>query len=83
MGIVKGSSNRKAAERFIDFMLGEQAQKALAIGNIMMPANASVTLPESFEMAMRPENFFALETLTNIGEGSDKLIRRWLEIFGM
>ena len=74
MGIVKGSKNRLAAEAFIDFMLGIEAQKTLAMSNIMLPVHPNTPLPPSFNSALRPRK--VLE-----GSGIDGLIDQWLEVF--
>lgn len=81
MGIVKGTAARRSAEEFIEFMLGEEAQKALATANIMLPVNSRTELPESFGAALRPG-----EVLDVRGLGSARriegMIREWVEVFG-
>ncbi len=78
MGIIKGTKNRREAELFIDFMLGEESQKTLALSNIMFPANAEVVLPESFNTALRPEKNI---TITNTTGNIDAMINRWTGVF--
>lgn len=78
MGIIKGTKNRREAELFIDFMLGEESQRALALSNIMFPANTEVILPDSFNMALMPEKSISIsDTTGNI----NALINRWTEVF--
>lgn len=78
MGIIKGTKNRREAELFIDFMLGEESQKTLALSNIMFPANRKVKLPESFDTALRPEK--SLQITATAGD-INSLINRWTEVF--
>jgi len=75
MGIVSGTEERDAAERFIDFMLTAESQSTVALSNIMLPARSDVDLPPSFDLALRPD-----QVLTT-PPASDELIDRWVEIF--
>jgi len=84
MGILKGTENRNSAEMFIDFMLGDFAQKTLAMKNIMFPANSEVTLPESFKTALHPAKTIQLpEIQKEVGgeAGTEEIITRWTEVF--
>jgi len=84
MGIIKGTENRRSAEMFIDFMLGDSAQKTLALKNIMFPANSGITLPESFDTALRPSETIELsEVLKETGgeDGIEDIITRWTGVF--
>lgn len=84
MGILKGTDNRSSAELFIDFMLGDFAQKTLAMKNIMFPANAEVTLPESFDTALHPVKKIQLpKVLERAGgeAGIEEIITRWTGVF--
>lgn len=44
MNIVKGSQNKELGEKFIDWWLGEQVQKANALDKVDSPANKNVKL---------------------------------------
>ena len=81
MGIVAGTPNRESAELFIEFMLGEESQRALAMANIMLPVNSTVELPPSFDAALRPDTIVDVRNLGN-SERIDGLIRQWIEVFG-
>ena len=81
MGIVRGTERREAAERFLEFMLGEEAQRALATANIMLPVNSNVELPGSFEAALRPAEIVDVRELGNAGR-IEGMIREWVEVFG-
>ena len=49
-GVLKASRNRKEAERFLDFLLSDEAQALLPETQWMYPANSKVTLPPSFSV---------------------------------
>jgi thiamine transport system substrate-binding protein len=53
-GIVKDAKNRKAAEAFLDFMLGPDFQNAIPLTNWMYPVIATTELPGSFTHAPKP-----------------------------
>ncbi len=80
MGILKTAANREGAEAFVDFMLGTTAQKALAMANIMLPVSKEVTLPESFNLALRPGK--VVDTGIFSDAETEELISRWTEVFG-
>ena len=50
-GIVKGAPNKKGAEKFIEFLISNEAQTLLPIGQWMFPSNQNVELPESYKAA--------------------------------
>ena len=75
MGVVAGTDNPTEARAFIDFMLGTEAQRVLAMSNIMLPVNPMVELPESFDFAMRPK------TTLSLPEADEALVDRWIEVF--
>lgn len=50
MSVIKTASNPEMAQKFIDFALGEVAQKAFAINNLYAPTNKTVTLPDDFAL---------------------------------
>lgn len=54
-GIVKGTKNRKLAEKFIDFTLSEEFQAAIPLTNWMFPVIEYGSLPESFKIAPKPK----------------------------
>ncbi len=78
MGIINGTENRSAAELFIDFMLEKEAQGMLAISNIMLPVRKDVSLPPSFDSALRPAQILASPDGL---EDTNHLIDRWVEVF--
>lgn len=81
MGISTGTENREAAEAFIDFMLTEEAQRSVAMSNIMLPVNANLELPESFGIAMVPgRTISGFEGAPDSNE-IEELIDLWTEVF--
>ncbi|PIE04164.1 MAG: thiamine ABC transporter substrate-binding protein, partial [Spirochaetales bacterium] len=52
MGVVSGAKHPEAARAFIDFMLQAESQNTLAMSNIMLPVNSTVSLPPSFDFAL-------------------------------
>jgi thiamine transport system substrate-binding protein len=53
-GIVRGARHRKAAEAFIDFMLGPEFQSTLPLTNWMYPVIPGTELPASFSYSPKP-----------------------------
>jgi len=51
VGIVKNCPNPKGAAKFIEFLISDEAQTLLPIGQWMFPSNANVTLPDSYKAA--------------------------------
>ena len=80
MGILKTASNRDAAEAFIDFMLGATAQEAFAMANIMLPVTDEVSLPASFDLALRPSKVVDAGVYSDAE--TEEIIARWTEVFG-
>ena len=51
VGILKGAKNKEGAKAFIDFLISKEAQAVLPLTQWMYPANKSVDLPESYNVA--------------------------------
>lgn len=81
MGIVKGTDNREAAEKFIDFMLSDSSQKTLAMSNIMYPSVGATELPESFSHAFIAENALLIDS-AEIEDQSAVWVQNWVENYG-
>jgi thiamine transport system substrate-binding protein len=77
-GILKSSKDPDAARQFIDFLLTE-AQVDIATANIMYPVNSSVTLPEAFDSAPKPELSIMLES-EEIARSRNTWLNEWVEI---
>jgi thiamine transport system substrate-binding protein len=48
VGILKGTGKRALAEKFVDFMLGQQFQADLPMQMFVFPVNPNATLPDEF-----------------------------------
>ncbi len=81
MGIVQGTNRREDAEAFIDFMLEDVSQEALAMSNIMLPVKTAVELPDAFSAALRPQKTLELPPEILDSEQTEKIIDRWIEVF--
>ena len=54
-GVVKNCKNPKAAKMFIDFLISEQAQEVLPIGQWMYPSNKNVVMPPCYDGCINPK----------------------------
>lgn len=77
-GIVKGTKNRKNAERFIEFMLTPEFQREIPLTQWMFPV-IDVDLPGSFKYAARVDKILTLSP-QEIMKNQDKWLRKWEEI---
>jgi thiamine transport system substrate-binding protein len=76
-GILKGTEHRRAAERFIDFMLSEEFQGDVAPQMYVYPVRTGVTLPPEFVAnADVPPNPLSLP-FAEIGSNRNRWIREW------
>ncbi len=48
VGVLKGTRNRALAEKFVDFMLGQQFQEDMPLQMFVFPVNPQAQLPEAF-----------------------------------
>jgi thiamine transport system substrate-binding protein len=78
-GIIKGSKNIPAAQKFIDFMLTEDFQEEIPLTNWMFPVNRKVKLPESFKYAPSPDIDLSFDPY-EITENRKKWINDWLKV---
>ncbi|KNF09668.1 spermidine/putrescine-binding periplasmic protein [Gottschalkia purinilytica] len=79
INIVKGTKNKKLAEKFIDWMLSEEVQKSLALDKINSPTNKNVNLTdkESENLVYGEEAINNLKTVD--WEYVNKSMKRWTE----
>ena len=78
IGIVKNSKNRLLAEKFIDFLLENEAQQEIPLTNWMYPVRQDVYLPESFKLAPKPMQSLILES-AKIETNLDSWIEDWTD----
>ncbi len=50
-GILNKAPNRKGAEKFMDYLISDEAQSILPLTQWMNPANKNVALPDSYKVA--------------------------------
>jgi thiamine transport system substrate-binding protein len=81
MGIVKNAKNREAAERFVDFLLSEEAQGVLPLTNWMFPVRDSVSLPGSFSGAVNPKQKL-IHSSEEIKAHYEEWITGWIDSLG-
>ena len=76
-GLLKGAPNKKGAQVFLDFLIGEEAQSVLPLTQWMNPVNKNVQLPESYKKAAPvPEKtlFVVPDAATQLSEKVMKLL---------
>ena len=79
VGILNGTQNRALAEKFVDFMLGQQFQEDIPLQMFMYPVNPVAQLPFEFtQWAQVADQPAALDPVT-IGANRDTWIAAWME----
>ena len=78
MSILKGAAHRENAEKFIEYMLTDDFQKAIPLTNFMMPVTEDTELPSSFDYAPVSDNPLLLST-ADIEENLDEWLAVWLK----
>jgi len=76
-GILKGTKERKLAEKFIDFMLDIQFQEDIPLQMFVFPANTDARLPEIFIKFAKVADKPAMVSPTAIETNRDKWIEAW------
>lgn len=79
VGIIKGTKNRKAARKFIDFVVSEAFQKEIPLTNWMYPVLPGTVLPASFELAPKPEKTLLLDPEV-IERNRNQWIKDWTTV---
>ena len=80
VGILKGTKHRPLAEKFVDFMLGNQFQEDVPLQMFVYPVNPGAALPEEFtKYAQAPEQVAALAPDV-IAENRDAWIQAWTDV---
>ncbi len=79
VGILKGTQQRAAAEKFVDFMLSVPFQEDLPLQMFVYPANQKAQLPEPFQkFATIPEQPAALDSAL-IAKNRAAWVQAWTE----
>jgi thiamine transport system substrate-binding protein len=79
-GIVTGTPNREAAERWIDFMLGEQFQRELPQQMFVLPVVSGTPLDADFERYLDVAERPAAVSAEAIAQSREQWIRDWSEV---
>ena len=79
VGILKGTQNRALAEKFVDFMLGQQFQEDMPLQMFVFPVNPNAALPDEFvKYAQIPDQPAQLDPAV-IAANREKWIQAWTE----
>ncbi len=80
VGILKGAKQRALAEKFVDFMLGEQFQEDVPLQMFVYPVNPNAALPEAFtKYAQAPKQTASLSP-EEISAKRDQWIQAWTDV---
>jgi len=79
-GILKGTRNRKLAEKFIDHMLGGDFQSDIPMNMFVFPANENADIPREFLDHIQVPDQPAVLDLAEISENRELWIEAWREL---
>lgn len=79
VGILRGTEQRALAEKFVDFMLGEQFQEDMPLQMFVFPVNQNADLPDEFvQYAQIPDQPAELDP-AKIAANREQWIEAWTE----
>jgi len=76
-GILKGTKHLSLAEKFVDFMLGQQFQEDMPLQMYVFPVNPDAKLPDVFVKYAQIPQQAAILSPTDIAAGRDQWIADW------
>ena len=79
VGILKGTKHRKAAERFVDWLLSKEVQEDIPLNMWVFPARRDARLPEVFRFAEVPTQPAKLAP-DAIARNRERWIRAWTAV---
>jgi thiamine transport system substrate-binding protein len=79
VGILKGTKHLALAEKFVDFMLGQQFQEDMPLQMFVYPVNPAAKLPEEFVQYAQTASQPAVLDPATIAANRDKWIADWTE----
>jgi len=80
VGILKGTQQRAMAEKFVDFMLGQQFQEDMPLQMFVYPVNPEAALPDEFvKYAHVPDQPAELDP-ADIAANREKWIQAWTDM---
>jgi len=80
VGILKGTKRRKAAEEFIDFVLGKQFQEDIPLQMFVFPVNKGAVLPEVFVKYAKTAKEPVMIDPKRIAKKRELWIEQWTDI---
>lgn len=80
VGILKGTKNRKSAEKWIDFMLSPLFQSDMPLQMFVFPVNPSAELDEIFTNYLAPSDAAITLDPKLIAQYREKWINEWAEV---
>lgn len=80
VGILRGTQNREAAEKFVDFMLSERFQEDIPLNMFVFPANQEAELPDVFEEWADIPDDPATVSPDEIDANREEWIEAWTEV---
>ena len=82
VGVLRGAANTEGAKKLVDFMLGEQVQRALPDSMYVYPVRDNTPLPESWaKNAPLPESTVDLSA-ASIAKNRENWQQQWRTIMG-
>jgi thiamine transport system substrate-binding protein len=79
VGILKGTKNRKIAEKFVDFMLSPEFQEDIPLQMFVFPVNRNAILDETFVKYLTTPDETAFIKPSDISENRETWIEAWTE----
>ncbi len=79
--VTAASDQKDLARRFIDYLIGPEAQAAIPTNNWMFPVNPEVELPDAFGTLVRPERTLAFSA-EKAAANRKAWIDEWLAVMG-
>ena len=80
VGILKGTQQRPLAEKFVDFMLGQQFQEDMPLQMFVFPVNPDAALPDAFvKYAQIPDQPAQLDP-ADIAANREQWIQTWTDV---
>lgn len=80
VGILKETQQRALAEKFVDFMLGQQFQEDMPLQMFVYPVDPNAALPDEFNKYVRAPEQPATLAPETIAANRDKWIQEWTDV---
>jgi thiamine transport system substrate-binding protein len=79
VGILKGTSQRALAEKWVDYMLSQTFQEDIPLNMYVFPVNRNAVLNETFQLYLTVPEITANITPAMIAESRERWIKDWTE----